>query len=232
MLRATSFAQLRKVNALPVCAALVVAGAVTTLARCIGRTGAAGAIGARRDTSRGALNLHTNQRPIATPKIRLAALIHGEGATRACPFVEAAMKARTAVREGGAGLTRLCAGRFMAACLLRHAHNIATDFREAPFVHGAREIDTWRAHQEGNAGLALRCIKRGWVTEPGEKGCGGGRLGLAVLRHRAKAQRRESRPAACVHIATCSCKIRDERNEGSLIEHRRRNGHGMALRRG
>lgn len=99
-------------------------------------------------------------------------------------------------------------------------------------MHGAREVDAGRVHQEGDAGVGLACIEGRGMAEPGEVGRGGGRLGLAVFGHGTESKCRKARPAARVRIATRSCKSGDERDEGVFIEHRRRDGCGVALGRG
>lgn len=228
---AADFAGLGEVNALPV-AALVVARTITALSRCIRRPWAARAIAARGNTARGAFDFNTDEAAIAASEGGLTTLVRGECAASARACIEVAVEARAAVGEGGAGLTHLCAWWCVAACLVGDAHDITTDLREGPFMHGACEVDAGRVHQEGDAGVGLACIEGRGVTEPGEVGRGGGGLGLAVFGHGAESKCRKARPAARVRIATRSCKGGDERDECVFIEHRRRDDFGMALGRG
>ena len=227
---AANFAGLGKVNALPV-AALVVAGTIAALSRRIGRPGPACAIAAGGNASRGAFDIDADEAAIAASEGGLAPLVRAECAACACACIEVAVKARAAVGEGAAGLTGLCARGCVAACLLRDAHDIATDFREGAFMHGACEVDAGRVHQEGDAGLGLACIEGCGVAEPGEVGRGGGGLGFAVFGHGTQAKCGKSRPTARVRIATCGCKVGDEGDEGAFIEYRMCDDYGMALGR-
>lgn len=218
--RAAEFAVLRKVDALALLAALVVACAVPTLARCVGRTSPAGAVRARRDAARGALDIDTDESAIATAEGGLASLVGCEGAARACARLEVAVKAHAALGERRAGRAFLCASERMAARLARDPNHIATDLCKSALAHGTREIDTRRAHQEGDAGPGLCHIEARRVTEPGEKGRGRGHLGLTVFRDGAETKRREARPAASVGIATRRCKVRHKGDQRGLIQHR------------